>query len=105
MSPLARLIALYRLHAEKAAERRAFRRLVARRDARLLADAGLTLADAALHGLYAPEDGAIEPRPVRNAKVLPFRPRDAGAVAIPPSAMTGISSSTERVVAYGCPSP
>ena len=74
MGPLARLIALYRHHAARAAERHAFRRLVTRGDARLLADAGLTLSDAALHGPGAPPDGAIEPRPVRNAKILPFRP-------------------------------
>lgn len=74
MSPLARLIARYRHLAARAAEDRAFRRLVTRGDARLLADAGLTLADAALLGLQAPEGGAVEPRPRRNAKILPFRP-------------------------------
>lgn len=78
MGPLARLTGKLRLlvsrAAQAAAERRAFRRLVTRGDARLLADAGLVLGDAALHGMRAPEGGAIEPRPRSNAKILPFRP-------------------------------
>lgn len=63
MGPLARLITDIRNRiAQARAERQALRRLVARHDVHLLADAGLIALD-----------GPAE-APRRSAKILPFRP-------------------------------
>lgn len=75
MGPFARLIRALRKMTQNAAERRSFKTLIARGDARLMRDAGLTLAEAELFGLAAPVADTPEPRPVlRPGKVLPFRP-------------------------------